>query len=205
MVFFDVGAHYGYYTVFASRMVGDEGAVHSFEPTPSSFEILHSNTKALANVYLVNEAVWSEVTTIALADYGERFSCYNSLSQPRLQGLQWPRLVKNARTYPVRTTTLDHYVDQSQVVPDFVKVDVENAEEEVLSGMQKTLARARPIVSLEVGDMDMGAASRSQALVRWMMDKGYKAFEAAEGRIVEHRLRDRYPYGNLLFMPQDVR
>lgn len=39
-VFIDVGAHFGYYTLISSLLVGTTGQVHSFEPTPSTYEIL---------------------------------------------------------------------------------------------------------------------------------------------------------------------
>src|ERR1035437_2648964 len=55
MVFFDVGAHFGYATLLASRLVGVNGSVHSFEPTPSSFEVLESNTRDTKNVKTVNK------------------------------------------------------------------------------------------------------------------------------------------------------
>lgn len=41
--FIDVGAHVGYYTVLASKLVGDGGNVHSFEPTPRTFNSLKEN------------------------------------------------------------------------------------------------------------------------------------------------------------------
>ena len=34
MIFFDIGAHFGYYTLMVSAIVGNKGQVHSFEPTP---------------------------------------------------------------------------------------------------------------------------------------------------------------------------
>jgi FkbM family methyltransferase len=42
-VFVDVGANIGLMSLFASREVGDEGAVFSFEPNPSVFSILQQN------------------------------------------------------------------------------------------------------------------------------------------------------------------
>ena len=41
--FFDVGTHFGYYSMLASKLVGHEGQVHGFEPTPGTYKILHSN------------------------------------------------------------------------------------------------------------------------------------------------------------------
>src|SRR6266566_3930390 len=49
MTFFDVGAHYGYFTLLGSQLVGGAGQVHSFEPTPATFEVLRGNTAGRAN------------------------------------------------------------------------------------------------------------------------------------------------------------
>src|ERR1043165_1048267 len=56
MVFFDVGAHFGYYSLLASRLVGGEGAVHAFEPTPSTFDVLRRNHATKAKQWARNVA-----------------------------------------------------------------------------------------------------------------------------------------------------
>jgi len=47
MVFFDVGAHYGYYSLLGSELVGEKGVVYSFEPIKSTFNILKNNITAV--------------------------------------------------------------------------------------------------------------------------------------------------------------
>ncbi len=59
-----------------------------------------------------------------------------------------------ARSYPVETTTIDDYVERTGRVPDFVKVDAEGAELDILRGMGRTLHDAAPMLSLETGDYD---------------------------------------------------
>ena len=41
--FIDVGANFGYYTVIASKLVGEPGQVTAFEPDPVSFRLLGRN------------------------------------------------------------------------------------------------------------------------------------------------------------------
>ncbi len=59
MVFFDVGAHFGYYSLLASTLVGKAGAIHAFEPTPSTFEVLRRNADE-PNVRVDNVALWTK-------------------------------------------------------------------------------------------------------------------------------------------------
>ena len=40
--FFDVGTHFGYYSMLASKLVSSEGHVHCFEPTTDTYKIVQS-------------------------------------------------------------------------------------------------------------------------------------------------------------------
>lgn len=53
----DVGANHGLYSFHFSRMAGDAGVVHAFEPIPFNFQILSRTTSKLANVVRHPEAV----------------------------------------------------------------------------------------------------------------------------------------------------
>src|SRR5204863_4628396 len=52
MVFWDIGAHIGEYSVIASKCVGTAGRVHALEPRPDVYEFLERNVVAngLSNV-----------------------------------------------------------------------------------------------------------------------------------------------------------
>lgn len=58
-VFLDAGANLGYYTVLASRLVGDEGQVLAFEPETANYALLVHNVcrNNCANVRLFNAAL----------------------------------------------------------------------------------------------------------------------------------------------------
>ena len=58
MTFIDVGAQFGYFTLLARHILGKEGQVHSFEPTPSTFEVLQSNTTGKRSVKVNQTALW---------------------------------------------------------------------------------------------------------------------------------------------------
>src|SRR5439155_23641259 len=49
---FDLGGHFGYFTLLSAWLVGQSGQVHSFEPTPSTFTVLRENTAGYENVRL---------------------------------------------------------------------------------------------------------------------------------------------------------
>lgn len=196
--FYDVGAHYGYFTRLASRLVGPSGRVHSFEPTPSSFELLRANAQQLDNVSLNERAVWHEPGELRLHDFGPVRSMHNSLFSSRLptEAGEHPR----GREHVVSALTLDDY-SVANGVPDFVKIDAESAEPHVLRGMTGMLERHKPVLTLEVGDFGVEAATPSRALLESVIVYGYRPFEFSRNAIRPHELRDEYGYGTILLRP----
>jgi FkbM family methyltransferase len=199
MTVFDVGAHFGYFGLLAAELVGQEGQVHCFDPTPSTFELLRQNVAHRSNVHPQNLALYSREATLSFSDYGLAYAAFNSLGGSKLRGSA--RRVA-PRRYDVQAVSLDHYVQFSGVRPDFVKIDAEGAEFEILVGAERTLAEVRPMLTLEVGDDDPDRPGESRRVVDAVLSRGYRAVEARDGRIVPHIPRDKYTWDNLLFLPQ---
>ncbi len=61
-VFVDVGANIGYFTLFASSLVGDEGGVVAVEVLPSVFDVLERNVREndARNVRVLNVGAWDK-------------------------------------------------------------------------------------------------------------------------------------------------
>ncbi|QBJ98195.1 FkbM family methyltransferase [Rhodococcus sp. ABRD24] len=195
----DVGAHIGYYTMLASALVGPQGTVVSFEPTPSTLSVLRENAARRPNTTVVPAAVWSERDELVFHDHGLGYSAYNSAFQARLPEAVRVRLPSNE--LKVEAVCLDDYVREHGLVADFVKIDAESAEAHVLSGMRGMLAIQRPTLSLEVGDLDVAGAPRSRELVDTVLAAGYRAWELRRGQPVPHVPLAVYGYQNLIFTP----
>jgi len=200
MVFIDIGAHLGYYTLLASTIVGDAGQVHAFEPTPSTYRILEINTQGRKNVILNRMAVFSSGSSmLEFYDYGPRYSGHNSFTAPRL-----PKQVQKTihpKLFKVGCVTLDDYCSTNRIRPSFVKIDAESAEFDVLSGMLHVIQDYHPIISLEVGDEEqIPGVKSSRECVMFLIERGYKACQYRRGMIVEHTLKQKYDYDNLLFI-----
>src|SRR5438552_9033094 len=85
MTVLDIGAHYGYFTMLASHLIGPKGQVHAFEPTPSTFSILALNAEGRNNVFPNRVACFSRNGSMSLYDYGHRYSGFNTLMKPRMK------------------------------------------------------------------------------------------------------------------------
>ena len=57
--FWDIGANVGWFSVFASKIVGPSGRVVSFEPSPEVFDILFAHAKTAEEL---QQFAWASVT-----------------------------------------------------------------------------------------------------------------------------------------------
>lgn len=193
MTFVDIGAHCGYFSLLASEIVGRTGQVHSFEPTKSTFKVLEENLGKRENAAANNVAVFSKKAELEFKDFGLRYSAFNSLTQPKLKLEKEPTYKK----ITVKAIPLDDYVESTGICPDFVKIDAEGAEMEILKGMQKTIEKFHPMLVLEVGEDD---DSTSRKNVEYLIGLGYVPYCYEGGEIRPHKIKEKYGYDNILFL-----
>jgi FkbM family methyltransferase len=197
MTFVDVGAHHGYYASLAKRLVGPEGVVLAFEPGRQAFSLLSRNMSHHRNIRLENMAAGATNGTAVLRDFGPRHSALNTLkTQARVPSRERDQL--GARTYEVPCVRLDDYLAGHGLRPDFIKIDAEGSELDVLRGMEETLKETEGLVSVEVGDYDDGP-SMSRECIAFMARLGLSCFESRQGALIRHCVQRSYGYGNLCF------
>ncbi len=132
MVVADVGAHFGWYTLQAARLLAGRGKVYSFEPTPESFRLLRQNVQL--NGFLESDVV--ELRSVAVNDAcGEATLALNPDDSTQNTLFADPACTQSIT---VKTMSLDQALGGESHV-DVVKIDVEGAELWVLRGMQGIL------------------------------------------------------------------
>jgi len=146
MTALDVGGHIGYYTLLLARLVGPDGRVFSFEPSPDNFEFLEKNVRinALAHVSLSRKALFSRAGTFTMTIPD---AATNS------GGASIVHAVGSA-SIAIETMTLDSFCEGNAAQPAFVKMDVEGAEYDVLIGGEKTIRTNRPKMLIELHHFD---------------------------------------------------
>jgi FkbM family methyltransferase len=191
-VFMDVGAHFGYYTLLASAIVGAQGRVLSIEPTPRTHEVLRKNANRHDNITCVACAASAEEKDLIIQDFGTGRGAFNRIGDSE----------DGAAGIKVRGRRVDDVLKEYSLVPQIIKIDAEQYEMEVLKGLSSTLEEAAPILTLEVGD-DPGHEGRSERLIIHMKKIGYEPYEIGDGRLIPHLLRKSYRYDNLAFLRPD--
>lgn len=198
-VFVDVGAHIGYYALLASRLTGNGGSVHAFEPTPSTFEILAENCGYLGNVRLNNCGLWDKTDTLEIKDYGIGHSAFNAFYRDgELTETVYPVKAVRRRVPVIR---LDDYCAENRVIPDMIKVDVETSEYYVLRGSKQILSKFKPLVIMEVGGGGKWVEGYNKS-IKILADLGYRIYRYHDGDFQPYsfRFRDNYDYDNLFFI-----
>jgi FkbM family methyltransferase len=136
----DLGANIGYFTLLFSKLVGDTGMVHAFEPDPNNFSILKKNIEInnIKNVVLNQKAV---------SDVSKKISFYRC-DYNHAQHRVYPSSRCNEEIQVDAITIDEHFqsLNYSKKI-DFVKMDVEGAEYDAINGMSKTL-KSNPGVKL---------------------------------------------------------
>lgn len=163
----DVGAHVGYFSCVWLRHGGKR--VEAFEPLPQSREVI---ARVLAKNNLSCRAM---VHPVALADFGgEGALLVNEkdlgwMSMAFLEGKggvpRARRNVKNSLVVPV--WKLDDYCESESISKcSVIKIDVEGAEDAVLDGGTRFIAKHRPIILCEIHNTD-AAVMVSSRLAEW--------------------------------------
>jgi FkbM family methyltransferase len=142
----DIGANIGFYTLLFSKLVGSEGCVYSFEPDKQNYHYLKKLCNKYNNIKLKNMAVGNKVGKIPL---------YLS-DKLNVDHLTYDNGEKREVTQ-VSCVTIDKYFKDKKI--DFIKIDTQGYEYQVLLGMKETLNKSRNIIILsEYSPFDLSSA-----------------------------------------------
>jgi FkbM family methyltransferase len=139
----DIGAHMGRYTITSSKSVGTSGKVIAVEAHPYNFRILQHNLRLnkLTNVSPLNWAVYSkkERLKLYLPDEDLGYTMHHSLMTNYL-ATKYSKEIER-RYLEVEADTLDNLLKSRGINRvDWIKIDVEGAEYEVLKGAKEILS-----------------------------------------------------------------
>ena len=168
----DIGANIGEWTLRMANKVGHTGRVFSFEPIP----VINQSLNKTLRINNLSQVILSQVAldsrsgdsefTIPL-DENER--AIHGESRLGTEEGNWNIYteVKNTKSIKVKTITLDQFSSEKSLDRlDFVKIDVEGKEVQVLEGGQETFSRFTPALILEVGCEEEKDRKRIAELLR---------------------------------------
>lgn len=133
-VFWDLGAHVGYYTLLF-KTANVNGLVFAFEPLPSNryFFQKHVQLNKISEVHFFNKAVSNEKGKL-------RFNTGKSTVAGKID---------DRGDIAVEVIQLSNYLTLNKIVePDIIKMDIEGEEFKVLQDLEGILAHKKPVIFL---------------------------------------------------------
>jgi FkbM family methyltransferase len=178
-VCFDIGAAAGLYTLALSRLAGPKGQVHSFEPVPFAHPFLTRllGTRSTANVRHHAVALGVEpgngVMSVPVGRLGPVTG--RSFLDADTTGQGSNAEFRGQMSVDVEVQTLDGVCAGEDIARlDFIKIDVEGAELQVLKSGEDSIKRFRPKLLVEIEDRHT-ARYRHAAndVVTWLEQRDY--------------------------------
>jgi len=184
----DVGAHIGKYTLIASKMVGPQGKVIAIEAHPDNYDILKKNIalNKLTNVVALNFAVHSKEAIVKLYEPGqeEGFTIYNTIMTDR-------KMSNNQKYVEVHGKPLDSILLENAIKEvNWIKIDVEGAELEVLRGAPNILSNSRYLsLLIEIHNLGANHNNLYQPIIELLKLNRYnvsfeKSYQSGERHII---------------------
>jgi FkbM family methyltransferase len=147
----DIGANIGCTALAFSSMAE---TVHAFEPSPSTFALLVSNTAVAPNVIPHNYGLGAKNGSFELTFApNNRSGGYVSDRMKASEGHTVERIVVKKLDRMLRSLSLRSV--------DFVKIDVEGFEASVIKGAAKMLKKFKPVVAMELNHWCLNAFQRT--------------------------------------------
>lgn len=137
-VVIDAGAGFGDTALAFAAAVGPGGKVYSFDPMPAHQEVFGAN--AARNPALAPRIEFVGRALGDIADRNLRFKLQGAGSR-----------FSNDGDVVVATETIDRFVENTGLDRvDFIKMDIEGAEQMALAGARNTIARFRPRLAISI-------------------------------------------------------
>jgi len=182
---YDVGGNEGVLSLFFSRAVGDDGKVITFEPHPQNCLKITENIRLndVSNIILRPIGLGREKRRVQMVMEDSDLARGTMVAQIADRFLT----KKGSRAIEVDIDRLD---DQSQDLPppDFVKIDVEGMEIDVLFGSEGVIEEYKPQLFIEIHGTGGGMKSKienGRRIVEFLKEKGYVVYHVQEGKRVD--------------------
>jgi FkbM family methyltransferase len=191
----DIGANHGFWGLSLSQSASPQARLLLFEANPRV-------ASRLRKTLLTNRHISGQIFPFAVAEHVGEATFY--LPRAPLSGLgsivlhRWAvehDYLEETRKIIVPTVSLDALVQRQELVGmDLLKIDVERAEDQVVAGGLKAIARFRP--RLIMCETSVGSAA-------WQAihDLGYESYRLSTSGEVESLTSETEYWGNVFFTP----
>ena len=152
MTCLDIGGNIGYYVLLERKLIGDSGKIIAFEPAPLNFQYLKQNIERnnFQNISLFNFACGNEKKNV-------KFFINKKSNGSQVYRNESPPDPSLGKIITVEMIILDDFLEKinSEKI-DFIRMDAEGYELNIIYGLLKTLEKHKPIISIELHKRQLG-------------------------------------------------
>ena len=194
-VIFDIGANIGCFSVPFAKKVGSNGKVYAFEPQKFIFNLLKKNAvcNELNNLQIFNNAIGDANTILELNDFDySQSGNFGGITLTKDYDNSVCAKIKGTKKNKIKTLTLNNFLNLKKC--NFLKIDVELMESNVLKGAKEFIKKFRPIIWME------NLGGYPNYLNKYLLKINYKPFWAATMMYNpdNHFISDKNYYENIL-------
>ena len=142
-IVFDIGANIGVFSVFAASLA-NSGKIYAFEPVKGTFSFLKENSKNYTNIFCINSGLGKKEEKKKILNIED-----GNASNVLEDSPYFLKTIKksNGNFEFVDITTLDLFVKKEGISRvDFIKIDTEGYESNVLEGAKDVIKKFHPVI-----------------------------------------------------------
>jgi FkbM family methyltransferase len=140
-VILDVGANYGFISLALQSNLNTNSKIFAFEPHPDISNALRKSIlkNNITNITIENVAVGDTDTFLSINLFGQTSNILDTGN-------------KVVDKIQVNQIKLDSYLTKKNIIPNFIKIDVDGYELSVLQGLEETIVKYSPIMVVELNN-----------------------------------------------------
>jgi FkbM family methyltransferase len=201
----EIGGHIGYFSTLFSNIIGPDGKLDVFEPSGDNLKYLYKNIALLppelaSMVSVIEKGVGDENTYLdfhvdPITGQNNSFiKDFNGFYENRkLSADKYAQL----NTVSVPVLRLDDYLNKSLKVPNFIKIDVEGFEYNVIDGAKGSIQKYRPNFMIEI-------QKDEKEIISYFLSIGYNIFNDHWTEIASWNEFLRFKTPNIFFISKST-
>lgn len=190
----DIGANIGWYSINISNM-NNKANIFAFEPIPNTFNYLMKNINQnnSSNIHAYN---------FGFSDVKKDLIFYYYKEGPGNSSIRNLSGRNDVKKILCKVEKMDDFVQEKDIIVDFIKCDVEGAELLVLKGGIETILRDKPIIFTELlRKWSRNFNYHPNEVIMLLKGIGYKCFTIQKEELKEfHEMDDNTVETNFLFL-----
>lgn len=140
----DAGANFGIFSCLAAS-IAKQGRVYAFEPVPQAYRLLVKNAKNFTNIAPIQLGLGEKKCSEKIY-YNDENLHLSTLADSKM----YEEVEKHfSKCQEINIVGLDEYIAQNQINRvDFLKIDTEGYEKEILVGAKKSIKKFKPVIAV---------------------------------------------------------